>query len=160
MTPHSQKPSPSAAGASGVPAGWALRPALSSDAPWMAELRAVVMRPDLERLGRYDDERVRRRFLDAYRPEHTTVIECAGAAVGLFAVRPEPDARWFEHLYVGRDHQGQGLGAGVLEHVLRADDPRPLRLNVLQGSAARRLYERHGFVVEREDDVDVWMVRS
>jgi hypothetical protein len=32
-------------------------------------------------------------------------------------------------------------------------------LNVLQGSAARRLYERHGFVLESEDPVDVFMVR-
>ncbi|KAA1376558.1 GNAT family N-acetyltransferase [Aeromicrobium fastidiosum] len=161
MTDLSQKPSPSAAGASGVPAPWSLRPADPSDAPWMAELRADVMRPDLERLGRYDVVRVRRRFLDAYRPEHTSVIEVDGIAIGLFAVRPEPDERWFEHLYVRADHQGRGLGGQVLDHVLRADsDPRPFRLNVLQGSAARRLYERHGFVVEREDAIDVWMVRS
>jgi hypothetical protein len=32
-------------------------------------------------------------------------------------------------------------------------------LDVLQGSAARRLYERHGFVVESEDAIDVFMVR-
>jgi hypothetical protein len=29
----------------------------------------------------------------------------------------------------------------------------------LQGSRARALYERNGFVVEREDAVDVFMVR-
>jgi GNAT superfamily N-acetyltransferase len=160
MTQQSQKPSSSAAGASGVDTGWTLRAARASDAPWMAELRAVVMRADLERLGRYDDQRVRRRFLDAYRPEHTSVIEVGGVDVGLFAVRPEAQERWFEHLYVALDHQGQGLGSGVLQHVLQVDDLRPLRLDVLQGSQARRLYERHGFVVEREDDVDVWMVRS
>jgi hypothetical protein len=34
-----------------------------------------------------------------------------------------------------------------------------MRLNVLQGSAARRLYERHGFVVETQDPIDVFMVR-
>jgi hypothetical protein len=37
-------------------------------------------------------------------------------------------------------------------------DHRPFRLNVLQGSPARRLYERHGFVLETEDPVDVFMV--
>lgn len=31
------------------------------------------------------------------------------------------------------------------------------RLNVLRGSPARGLYERHGFVVDSEDDVDVFM---
>ncbi|MNJ03148.1 hypothetical protein D3C73_1633580 [compost metagenome] len=56
-------------------------------------------------------------------------------------------------------HQGRGLGSAVLHHVLSASlDERPFRLNVLQGSAARRLYERHGFVLESEDPIDVFMV--
>jgi GNAT superfamily N-acetyltransferase len=143
-----------------MPAAWTLRPATVDDSAWMAELRAVVMRPDLERLGRYDETRVRRRFLDAYRPEHTSVIVVDGVAAGLFAVRPEPEERWLEHFYLGPEHQGVGLGTAVLAQVLSDDgDPRPFRLNVLQGSPARRLYERHGFTLEREDDVDVWMVR-
>ncbi|HEX7537128.1 MAG TPA: hypothetical protein VF391_08990 [Dermatophilaceae bacterium] len=29
---------------------------------------------------------------------------------------------------------------------------------MLQGSPARRLYERHGFVHEREDTVDVFLI--
>jgi hypothetical protein len=36
----------------------------------------------------------------------------------------------------------------------------PFRLNVLQGSRAQALYERHGFVVESQDAVDVFMVRQ
>ena len=45
-------------------------------------------------------------------------------------------------------------GAGLLTE---SDGTRPFRLNVLQASAARRLYERHGFVLESEDAVDVFM---
>ncbi|MBF4570231.1 GNAT family N-acetyltransferase [Plantibacter sp. VKM Ac-2880] len=142
-----------------MPTAWTLRSATLDDAAWMAELRAVVMRPDLERLGRYDETRVRRRFLDAYRPEHTSVIVVDGVAAGLFAVRVEPEERWLEHFYLAPEHQGAGLGTAVLTQVLRDGDPRPFRLNVLHGSPARRLYERHGFTLEREDDVDVWMVR-
>ncbi|MFE2625936.1 GNAT family N-acetyltransferase, partial [Streptomyces caelestis] len=36
----------------------------------------------------------------------------------------------------------------------------PVRLYVLRGRAARRLYERHGFALEREDPVDVFLVRE
>jgi hypothetical protein len=44
--------------------------------------------------------------------------------------------------------------------LLRADTAgHTLRLDVLQGSPARRLYERHGFTLESEDSVDVFMVR-
>ncbi|GLW01312.1 hypothetical protein Slala05_49430 [Streptomyces lavendulae subsp. lavendulae] len=35
-----------------------------------------------------------------------------------------------------------------------------VRLTVLRGSAARGLYERYGFTVEAEDEVDVRMVRA
>lgn len=76
------------------------RPSVFADATWMAELRAVVMRPDLERLGRYDPDRVRQRFLDAFTPAHTRVIQVKGIDVGLVAMRPEPDGVWIEHFYL------------------------------------------------------------
>lgn len=124
----------------------------------MAELRAVVLRPDLERLGRFDPDRVRTRFLDAYVPAHTRVVEVAGRDVGLVALRPESDAQWVEHFYLHPSQQGHGIGGAVLGTVLRdAPDTTPFRLNVLQGSPARRLYERHGFVLDTQDDIDIWM---
>lgn len=125
----------------------------------MVELRTVVMEPDLARLGRFDPVRVRQRFLAGFVPEHTRVIVVGGEDVGLVAVRPEPDARWIEHFYLRPSHQGRGIGRSVLADVLGGapDDPRPFRLNVLQGSPARGLYERHGFVLESEDPVDVFM---
>ena len=138
-----------------------LRPSYSSDAIWIAELRAVVMRPDLERLGRWDPVRVRERFLKAFQPEHTYVIHTAGVDAGVIAVRQEPDARWIEHFYLAPAHQGKGLGGAVLRHVMAASvDERPFRLNVLQGSPARHLYERHGFVLESEDQIDVFMLAA
>ncbi|KQR37349.1 acetyltransferase [Microbacterium sp. Leaf159] len=142
-----------------VSVAWSLRASSSSDAPWMAELRAIVMRPDLERLGRYDPVRVRQRFLDAFAPEHTRVIVVDGEDVGLIAVRGEPDAVWIEHFYLAPGSQGRGLGSAVLAEVLveRGADGQLFRLNVLQGSPARRLYERHGFVLDSEDAVDVFL---
>lgn len=35
--------------------------------------------------------------------------------------------------------------------------PRPMEA---EGSAARRLYERHGFTLESEDPIDVFVVRA
>ncbi|NEC24299.1 GNAT family N-acetyltransferase [Streptomyces parvus] len=141
---------------------WTLRQALPEDIEPIAELRAVVMRPDLERLGRYDEHRVRQRLRDAYAPEHTSVIEAAGSFAGCVARRPAEDGWWLEHFYLSPALQGRGIGSAVLREVLdRADAERlPVRLDVLQGSPARRLYERHGFTLEREDAVDVFLVRK
>lgn len=119
------------------------------------------MRPDLERLGRFDPHRVRQRFLNAFIPEHTWIISIGtGERAGVIAVRPTAEELWIEHFYLAPQFQGTGIGATVLGQVMeKHTDHRPFRLNVLQGSPARRLYERHGFVLESEDTVDVFMVR-
>ncbi|WP_030148413.1 GNAT family N-acetyltransferase [Mycetocola saprophilus] len=138
---------------------WTLRASTPDDSIWIAELRAEVLRPDLERLGRYDPQRVRERFTAAFRPELTRVIEVEGRGVGSITVRPETDGIWIEHFYLSTELQGRGIGRGVLESVLAEPGTQPFRLNVLQGSRAAALYARLGFVLSDEDEVDVWMIR-
>ncbi|AEW99565.1 GNAT family N-acetyltransferase [Streptantibioticus cattleyicolor] len=141
---------------------WRIRPASGADAEAVAEVRAVVLRADLERLGRYDERRVRQRLRDGFAPEHTWVIETGGAFAGCVALRPAEDAHWLEHFYLAPRLHGNGIGTAVLRSLLaRCDrDATVVRLNVLRGSPARRLYERHGFALETEDPVDVFMVRE
>jgi GNAT superfamily N-acetyltransferase len=146
----------------GRPVGWALRSASLADVEMIAELRAVVMRPDLERLGRFDEQRVRQRLRDSFSPQHTSIILADDAFAGCIALRPAEDGQWLEHFYLDPGIQGRGLGSAVLRTLLeRADaDGVPVRLNVLQGSDAVRLYERHGFTVEDQDPIDIYMVRQ
>lgn len=139
---------------------WSLRAAVDGDAQWIAELRGLVLRPDLERLGRFDPVRVRQRFLSAFDPVVTQVVLVSGQEAGAIAVRPDEGSLWIEHFYLRADCQGRGIGSLVLRRQLGAGQGgRPFRLNVLQGSRAQALYERHGFVVESQDAVDVFMVR-
>ncbi|MET9615488.1 GNAT family N-acetyltransferase [Kitasatospora indigofera] len=141
---------------------WEIRPASGADVEAVAELRSVVLRADLERLGRYDGQRVRQRLRDAFAPAHTWVIEVGGAFAGCVSLRPAGDAHWLEHFYLAAHLQGSGVGTAVLRGLLERCDREGtrVRLNVLQGSPARRLYERHGFTAETEDPVDVFMVRE
>lgn len=135
----------------------AYRPATDSDLDWIVEVRALVLRDDLERLGRFDPIRVRQRMRDGFCAANTRVITADGEDVGSVSVRHEPDVRWLEHFYIVPAMQGRGIGSRVLELVLHEHHESPWRLNVLKGSDARRLYERHGFVADTEDDVDVFM---
>ncbi|MFI6034117.1 GNAT family N-acetyltransferase [Streptomyces sp. NPDC051315] len=141
---------------------WSLRPATAADVEAVADLRAVVLRPDLERLGRYDEHGVRQRLRDGFVPAHTRIIEIGGVLTGCVALRPAADAHWLEHFYLAPSAQGRGIGSAVLTGLLRDTDRTGtrVRLDVLRGSPARRLYERHGFVREREDAVDVFLVRE
>lgn len=139
---------------------WSLRESVQADAEWIAELRAEVMRPDLERLGRYDPVRVRRRFLDAFVPRNTRIICVDGQDVGSIAVRREAACFWIEHFYLDSAVQGRGVGRQVLMHALDSGGGGvSFRLHVPQGSRARRLYEAQGFTAEDEDSVDVYMIR-
>jgi GNAT superfamily N-acetyltransferase len=152
--------------------GWTLRPALPSDVEPIAELRAVVLRDDLERLGRYDERRVRQRLRDGFLPQYTSVVLAggpehgaeagAGEPAGCVTLRPaDGGGLWLEHFYLAPRLQGRGLGSAVLRSLLQRTDADgvPVRMIVLQGSAAQRLYERHGFTVEAEDPIDVRLVR-
>lgn len=143
-------------------ADWRLRAAVRADVEAIAEVRALVLRADLERLGRYDEHRVRQRLRDGFDAAHTWVIEVGDAFAGCVALRPDGDTRWLEHFYLAPHLQGRGIGSAVLRELLQRCDRGGalVRLNVLRGSAARRLYERHGFTVESEDPVDVFMVRG
>ncbi|WP_416985588.1 GNAT family N-acetyltransferase [Streptomyces sp. T028] len=146
-------------------AEWSTRQATEADVEAVAEVRAVALRGDLERLGRYDEHRVRQRLRDGWMPGNTLVVEEDGVVVGCVALRPAgtgEDADWLEHFYLDPRVQGRGIGTALLGGLLEAADRdgRRVRLNVLQGSAARRLYERHGFELEKEDAVDVFLVRE
>lgn len=151
-------------GTAGIAPTWHLRPATPADVDPVAELRAVVLRADLTRLGRYDAGRVRQRLRDGFDPAYTWVIEVGGEFAGCVVLRPEADgdARCLEHFYLDPRLQGGGIGTAVLRGLLGRCDREAARgrLNVLSGSPARRLYERHGFTLESEDAVDVFLVRE
>ncbi|MDT0547978.1 MULTISPECIES: GNAT family N-acetyltransferase [Streptomyces] len=140
---------------------WALRSAAMADVEAVAELRAAVMRADLERLGRYDEHRVRQRLRDSFSTEYTSIIMVGRELAGCVTLRPADGRQWLEHFYLAPHQQGRGLGSAVLRTVLERTDAQgaAVALKVLQGSAARRLYERHGFVMEAQDPIDVLMVR-
>lgn len=134
-----------------------LRPSAPADLEWLVELRADVLRADLERLDRFDEHRVRDRMRAAFRPEWTRVIVVAGEDAGSITVRPDGAIRWIEHFYLPAHLHGRGIGSVILRTVLAEAREHTVKLNVLQGSPARRLYERHGFTLDAEDDVDVFL---
>lgn len=105
---------------------------------------------------------MRERLRDGFDPAHPRVIEAGGAFAGCVALRPAGHCHWLEHFYLDPALQGGGIGSGVLRALLERCDREGavVRLDVLRGSPARRLYERHGFTVETEGPVDVFMVRE
>ncbi|MBE1205527.1 GNAT family N-acetyltransferase [Aminobacter carboxidus] len=146
----------------GSTAAFSFEPAKASDFERLFDIRLLAMRDSLERIGRFDPERARRRFGDGFRPEHTRLILGGGQLIGCVAFGPHDGAILLEHFYLVPKAQGHGIGAAVLRQLLDEADAAGLavRLDVLRGSDAKRLYDRHGFVETRSDELDIYMERQ
>lgn len=140
----------------------AFRPATEADFETLLALRIRVLRPHLERVGRFDPERARRYFREGYDPSSLRLIDVDGAFAGCVALKPDGDGLVLEHFYLDDAVQGRGIGGAVLRLLLAEADAaeRPVRLGVLKGSPASRLYQRHGFVWTHEEPYDDFFRRE
>ncbi|WP_341678459.1 GNAT family N-acetyltransferase [Niveibacterium sp. SC-1] len=131
------------------------------DAELLASIRVEAMRESLERIGRFDLQRARERFLSGFSPAHTRYILVAGERVGFFVVRSDEGALLLEHLYIKPNHQGQGVGAAVLAEVFAQADRQacPVRVGALRESDSNRFYARHGFILVEQGEFDNYYVR-
>ena len=119
-------------------------------------LRIDVMREHLERVGRFHPDRARRIFrahFDEPGMRRLTIgdrlVGCVGFRVGTTGIK-------IDSFYLDRRFHNGGLGTAILGTLLAEADALglPVELDVLQGSPAARFYERHGFVKQREDEIE------
>ena len=136
-------------------------PTTQADADVLVDMRIAAMRESLERIGRFDPQRARERFLAAFDPALCRFIEADGVRAGFVLIRPQ-EGRWLlDHLYVLPAHQGKGIGAKVLHEIFADADKAglPVRVGALRESASNRFYQRHGFVQTAEADWDIYYER-
>jgi len=142
--------------------GFRFAPAGPEHLERLATLRVAAMRESLERIGRFDPERARRRMVDQYRPERTRLIHVDAGLAGCVALGPgEAGALWLEHFYLDPAMQGRGLGSAVLEALLAEADAagQAVELSVVRKSPAHRFYQRFGFVETGRDATDIFYRR-
>ena len=63
---------------------------------------------------------------------------------------PMPPGPKIVELQTHPERRGSGVGSRLLEHVIATVGSQPLSLTTRSNNPARRLYERHGFVVAQE----------
>ena len=101
-------------------------------------------------------------WLEGDRPTRRALVGGVIAVAGCVALKPDGDGVVLEHFYLGDGFQGRGIGAAVLRRLLAEADAagRAVRLGVLKGSPAARLYERHGFVWTHAEPFDDYYRRG
>ena len=142
-------------------AGLEFAPAAAADADALVALRIAAMRESLERIGRFDPQRARDRFLSTFAPEQTQHLVLQGERVGFVVLRSYQGELQLDHLYVQPSHQGRGIGAAVLARVFAEADAQrlPVRVGALRGSDSNRFYQRHGFRPVEESEWDIHYLR-
>jgi GNAT superfamily N-acetyltransferase len=147
------------------PEGFALEVARAEDFEELLALRLRAMRPSLEKLGRYDEQRARARLADGFEAQQTQHIVVDGSRVGFLVLKHSARALRLEHLYVDPTAQRQGIGSRVMSWV-KSQAQRaglPIELVALKASESNRFYLRQGFVANGESAWDtnyVWLPLS
>ncbi|SIT35537.1 Acetyltransferase [Paraburkholderia ribeironis] len=135
-----------------------LRPALAADEAFLFELRKATMTEHLARVGEpVDDVTHRARLLHRY--DTAWVICVDGTPAGLLKAHRTETGWVVVQLQIAPALQGRGIGERVLRRVMHAAqaDALPVTLKVLKGNPAKRLYDRLGFEVVGEDDMQLYM---
>ncbi|WP_277185049.1 GNAT family N-acetyltransferase [Caballeronia sp. BR00000012568055] len=137
-------------------------PTTHSDADLLVSIRIAAMRESLERLGRFDAQRARERFLASFEPALCRFIEIDHVRAGFYLIRPYSDHWLLDHLYILPEHQARGIGSAVLRKIIAdADSQRmPVRLGALRGSESNRFYQQHGFEQTDEAEWDIYYTRQ
>jgi GNAT superfamily N-acetyltransferase len=119
------------------------------------------MRDSLIKIGRFDPDRARERFVSGFNPQYTRFINVSGLRVGFVVVKPEASGLKLDHLYIEPEYQGRGIGSKVLQKIFDTADQLGLTISVtaLRDSESNSFYQKHGFVFQDETERDINYIR-
>ncbi len=138
------------------------RAALPSDREFAFQVRKAAFREYVELCEGWDEVEQRRRHEERFDGQEVRVLQVDGEEVGIVALLIEGDCLKVNQFFLLPEHQGRGIGGGVMALLL--DEARDLGLPVRLGvrkvnPRARAFYARLGFVRTGESDTHDWMER-
>ena len=136
-----------------------LRPATDGDYDFLWWLKGATMRAYVDAIWGWDEAFQRQYFQERFDPARMEIVELAGEAVGHISVERREECIFLGVIEIAPDYQSQGIGAGLIRDLQKEAERRgvPVKLQVLQGNPARRLYERLGFAATGETETHIMM---
>ncbi len=134
------------------------RRATSDDLAFLLNLRKSTMNEHLIAMGLfYTDADHRERIFDHF--EDSLIIYHDDHAVGLLKLAMLPDRYHIRQFQILPAFQQQGIGTQVLTKVLAmaVKKQKDVTLNVLKKNPARLLYQRAGFKIVSDNDIEYHM---
>ena len=127
-----------------------LRQAQAGDGEFVYRLVETTMRAYVEQIwGSFNEERSRRAIAQEIASGIYSIIECGAHALGALAVERHSTHIQLTQIYIAPSYQNRGIGTSLIRELAREarESGKPLRLRLLSGNPAQRLYEREGFKV-------------
>jgi ribosomal protein S18 acetylase RimI-like enzyme len=139
-----------------------LRAAVAADCELARRIYLETTRPYVRHLGDWTDDFIVARFDQRFEVATTRMIELDGETIGWVRVSETGDEIVLEQIYLAPDRQGRGLGSILLRQLAEEwrTSGKPVALRVLKENPARRLYERFGFRVTGENEIQYLMWRA
>ena len=131
-----------------------LRRVESTDFSFLYRLKVVCLKEYVSAIWGWDEAFQRRHFRANFKPDDSHIIVAYGRDIGQLSIEFQATEVHLNGIYILPAYQGQGLGGRIISDVLRIaqTNERPVRLQVIIGNPAIRLYERLGFKVIQKTD--------
>ena len=123
--------------------------------PLVLGVYLLTMRPYVQELTVWDEQKQRTSFAAQWKLEEVRIISVDGTDVGWLQVAELPTEIRLQKFFVSPQYQRSGIGSEILSNLLATwrSTGKKIVLRVLKTNPARRLYERLGFSVVAEEDV-------
>lgn len=134
------------------------RKATKEDTKFLLELRKASMTDHLEKAGiTLSDEQHMDRINEFYGDSY--ILHTVGYLIGLIKFSIRGDRIHIRQFQIMPSFHGKGIGSNVLRTLKQkaAERKLPITLNVLLNNPAKRLYLRHGFIVENQNKLEYQM---
>jgi GNAT superfamily N-acetyltransferase len=131
------------------------RAATAKDIEWLEPFYKSIMHPYYIAMNLAWDDTKFREYFD---PQSTKIIQADGLDIGMLKVQDRADCIYLGDIQLDREYRNKGIGTSLIESVIRSAivANKPVRLRVLRGNPAKKLYIRLGFKeVETFDDCDI-----
>lgn len=157
MNPDQQTPTNSKE--SNSPRGISARPAGSDDQDFLFQVYCSTRQEEVHSWGwtaeqaaaflRMQFDARRRSYAAAYPSGVESILDEGGTPIGSLLVRRSPKEIQLVDIALLPDYRNRGIGTRIISELIReaANSKAALRLSVLAGNPAIRLYERLGFLV-------------
>ncbi len=136
-----------------------LRKASIADRAFLLSLRKLTMTEHLATANIYMDDVKHLDRIDEFF-EDSLIVEYKAQPIGLIKLAHLPDRLHIRQLQIMPKFQGKGVGGKILQRIFKRANQLnlPVSLNVLKKNPALHLYQRHGFEINKETELEYYML--